>query len=90
MCIRDSFDSVMIIDFGNSLKSVLASLAFVDINDKDVLFTTVNQWFDKSIFYENSVNNLYYPSVNFENFKNKNEPCLKCFYQTEPQDEFLY
>ena len=22
-------------------------------------------------------------------FKNKNEPCLKCFYQTEPSDEIL-
>ena len=23
------------------------------------------------------------------NFKNKNDPCLKCFYQTEPSDEIL-
>ena len=23
------------------------------------------------------------------NFKNKNEPCLKCFYQSEPSDELL-
>ena len=23
------------------------------------------------------------------NFKNKNEPCLKCFYQSEPSDEIL-
>ena len=22
-------------------------------------------------------------------FKNKNDPCLKCFYQTEPSDEIL-
>ncbi len=80
-----NFDSVMIIDFGNSLKSVLASLAFVDINDKDVLFTTVNQWFDKSIFYENSVNNLYYPSVNFENFKNYNNKYIRTF-DLEPNE----
>ena len=54
-----SFDSVIIIDFGNSLKSVLTSLVFTDVDQKKVLFTTVNQWFDESIFYENTVNNLY-------------------------------
>jgi len=74
-----NFDSVIIIDFGNNLKSVLASLAFVDVNDEDVLFTTVNQWFDESIFYENSVKNLYYPSINLENFKKYNNKYKKTF-----------
>ena len=74
-----NFDSVIIIDFGNSLKSVLASLAFSDVSEKNVLFTTVNQWFDESIFYENSIKNLYYPSVNFKNFKNYNNKYLKAF-----------
>ena len=67
-----NFDSVIIIDFGNSLKSVLGSLVFQDVNEDTVLFTTVNQWFDESIFYENSVKSLYYPSVNFKNFKKYN------------------
>ena len=80
-----NFDSVIIIDFGNSLKSVLASLAFVDVNDEEVLFTTVNQWFDKSIFYENSVKNLYYPSVNLENFKKYNNKYKKTF-NLEPNE----
>ena len=52
---RVNFDSVIIIDFGSSLKSVLTSLVFSDISEKDVLYTTVNQWFDESIFYENSI-----------------------------------
>ena len=64
-----NFDSVIIIDFGNSLKSVLTSLVFTDVDQKRVLFTTVNQWFDESIFYENTVKSLYYPSVNFKEFK---------------------
>ena len=68
-----NFDSLIIIDFGNSLKSVLASLTFSDVDDRNILFTTVNQWFDESIFYENSVKNLYYPSVNFKNFKKYNK-----------------
>ena len=45
-----NFDSVIIIDFGNSLKSVLASLVYTDVSQSKVLFTTVNQWFDDSIF----------------------------------------
>ena len=45
-----NFDSVIIIDFGNSLKSVLTSLVFTDVDQKKVLFATVNQWFDESIF----------------------------------------
>ncbi len=74
-----NFDSVIVIDFGNSLKSVLASLAFSDVDEKKVLFTSVNQWFDESIFYENSIKNLYYPSVNLKNFKNYNDKYFKAF-----------
>tara|TARA_Y100001970_G_scaffold159704_1_gene195399 strand:- start:1289 stop:2443 length:1155 start_codon:yes stop_codon:yes gene_type:complete len=74
-----NFDSLIIIDFGNNLKSVLASLVFTDVDDKEVLFTTVNQWFDESIFYENSVNNLYYPSINLKNFKKYNKKFFETF-----------
>ena len=58
---------------------MLASLVFADVDDEKVLFTTVNQWFDQSIFYENSVKNLFYPSVNFKNFKKYNEEYSKSF-----------
>ena len=64
-----NFDSVVIIDFGNSLKSVLTSLVYSDVDQDDVLIVTVNQWFDKSIFLENSIKNLYYPSVDIKNFQ---------------------
>ena len=50
-----NFDSVIIIDFGNNLKSVLTSLVYTDVDQEDVLFTTINQWFDESIFYENTI-----------------------------------
>ena len=46
---------------------------------KNVLFTTVNQWFDESIFYENTVKNLYYPSVNYKEFKKYKEKYYKNF-----------
>ena len=74
-----NFDSVIIIDFGNSLKSVLTSLIFTDVDQKKVLFTTVNQWFDESIFYENTVKSLYYPSVNYAEFKKYKDNYFKTF-----------
>ena len=64
-----NFDSVIIIDFGDSLKSVLTSLVYSDVDQNEVLIVTVNQWFDKSIFLENSIENLYYPSVDIKNFQ---------------------
>ena len=74
-----NFDSVIIIDFGNNLKSVLTSLVYTDVNQNDVLFTTINQWFDESIFYENTIKNLYYPSVNYKEFKKYNNKYYKKF-----------
>ena len=74
-----NFDSVIIIDFGNNLKSVLTSLVYSDVNQNKVLFTTINQWFDESIFYENTIQNLYYPSVNYKEFKKYNNKYFKKF-----------
>ena len=74
-----NFDSVIIIDFGNNLKSVLTSLVYSDVNQDKVLFTTINQWFDESIFYENTIRNLYYPSVNYKEFKKYNNKYFKKF-----------
>ena len=73
------FDSVIIIDFGSNLKSVLTSLVYSDVSQKDVLFTTINQWFDESIFYENTIKNLYYPSVNYKEFKKYNNKYFEKF-----------
>ena len=69
---RVNFDLVIIIDFGNNLKSVLTSLVYTDVNQEKVLMTTVNQWFDESIFYENTIKTLYYPSINYKEFKKYN------------------
>ena len=68
-----NFDSVIIIDFGNNLKSVLTSLVYTDVNQKNVLFTTVNQWFDESIFYENTIKTIYYPSISYKEFTKYNK-----------------
>ena len=80
-----NFDSVIIIDFGNSLKSVLSSLVYTDVDDTDVLISTVNQWFDESIFHKNLVKNLYFPSVDMKQFRKYNENYFKSF-GTKPDE----
>ena len=73
-----NFDSVVIIDFGNGLKSVLTSLAYTDVSEKDILIITGNQWFDDSIIKETSIKNFYFPSIDLKNFEKFN----KKFYET--------
>ena len=67
------------------LKSVLTSLVYTDVDQDKVLFTTINQWFDESIFYENTIKNLYYPSINYKEFKKYNENYFKKF-KTYPNE----
>jgi len=74
-----NFDSVIVIDFGSSLKSVLSSLAYTDVDESAVLISTVNQWFDESIFKENLVKTLYFPSVDMKNFKKYNKNYFESF-----------
>ena len=80
-----NFDSVVIIDFGNGLKSVLTSLAYTDVSEKDILIVAANQWFDDSILSETSIKSFYFPSVNFKNFKKFNKKFLKN-YQYRPNE----
>jgi len=80
-----NFDSIIIIDFGSNLKSVLASLIFSDVDSEKVLFTTVNQWFDESIFFENSAKRLFYPSVNLKNFMKFNKE-YKDIFKSDPNE----
>ena len=80
-----NFDSVIIIDFGNSLKSVLSSLAYTDVDERSVLFATVNQWFDETVFKEGSIKNLYFPSINMKQFKKYNETYFKT-YDLKPDE----
>jgi len=63
------FDSVVIIDFGERLKSVLSSFMFSDVPSNEVNFFTINQWFDETFFNENAMQNLHFPSINFRNLK---------------------
>ena len=64
-----NFDSVVISDFDESLKSVTTSLLYTDISPKEKYFITLNQWFDESLLKETSSQPLYFPSVNKNNYE---------------------
>ena len=74
-----NFDSVVVIDFGERLKSVLTSFMFSDVSSNEVKFFTVNQWFDETFFNENAMQNLYFPSVDFSNLKKFNKRFFSSF-----------
>tara|TARA_S200000501_G_scaffold370570_1_gene411991 strand:+ start:221 stop:1375 length:1155 start_codon:yes stop_codon:yes gene_type:complete len=64
-----NFDSVIISDFDESLKSVVTSLLYADVSPKNKHFIVFNQWFDNSMMNEKSIQPIYYPSINRKNFK---------------------
>ena len=74
-----NFDSVVVVDFGERLKSVLTSFTFSDVSSKKVNFFTVNQWFDESFFNEDALQNLYFPSIDIKNLNNFTKKYLKKF-----------
>ncbi len=65
-----NFDSVIIGDFDESLKSVATSLLYTDISSKRVKYITLNQWFDKSLLKEKNLQPIYFPSINKDNYEN--------------------
>ena len=77
------FDSLIISDFDESLKSVITSFLYSDVSPKDKYFITLNQWFDESFLSEKNIQPLYYPSINrknLESFSNK----FSEFYNEKP------
>ena len=65
-----NFDSIIIADFDESLKSVTTSLLYTDVSPKQKYFITLNQWFNESLLNEIDIQPLYFPSINRNNFEN--------------------
>ena len=63
-----NFDSVIVSDFDEGLKSVFTSLLYTDVSPQRVHYITLNQWFDESFLKEKSLQPLYFPSINKENY----------------------
>ena len=74
-----NFDSVIIADFDESLKSVITSLLYTDVFPKDKYFITFNQWFDESLLKETTSQPIYYPSVNKKNLNEFQKKFLSQF-----------
>ena len=83
------FDSIIIADFDESLKSVTTSLLYTDISPKKKYFITLNQWFDKSLLGEASTQPLYFPSINKKNYEDFSAEYFKRFNHYPNQLSFL-
>ena len=83
------FDSVIISDFDESLKSVITSLIYTDVSTKRVYFITLNQWFDESLLKEDSSQNIYFPSINKKNYENFSNLFFRKFNSYPNQISFL-
>ena len=64
---------MVIIDFGERLKSVLTSFIFSDVTNNEVNFFTINQWFDETLFSETAMQKLHFPSIDLKNLKSFNK-----------------
>ena len=73
------FDSVIITDFDESLKSVITSLLYTDVSPKDYYLITLNQWFDESLLKETALQPIFYPSINKKNLDNFNKKFFQEF-----------
>ena len=83
------FDSVVISDFDESLKSVTTSLLYTDITPKEKYFITLNQWFDESLLKEISLQPLYFPSANKSNYDEFSNEYFEKYNQYPNQLSFL-
>ena len=62
------YDSIIIADFDESLKSVTTSLLYTDVSPKKIAFISLNQWFDETLFKETTSQPISFPSINKKNY----------------------
>ena len=84
-----NFDSIIISDFDESLKSITTSLLYTDVYPNDIYFITLNQWFDQSLLKEKSSQPIYFPSINKENFDEFTDTYHNIFDEYPNQLSFL-
>ena len=84
-----NFDSVIIGDFDENLKSIATSFLYTDISSKRITYICLNQWFDESLLKETSLQPIYFPSINKENYEYFSEEYFKFYNKTPNQLSFL-
>ena len=63
-----NFDSIIIADFDETLKSIATSFLYTDVSPQRVYYITLNQWFDESLLHETNLQPIYFPSINKKNY----------------------
>ena len=84
-----NFDSVIIADFDESLKSVITSLLYTDVSSKRIHYICLNQWFDKSLLKEKNIQPIYFPSINKKNYDEFIDEYFKTYNKYPNQLSFL-
>jgi len=84
-----NFDSVIIGDFDESLKSVATSLLYTDVSSKRIRYMTLNQWFDRSLLKEKSLQPIYFPSINKDNYEIFKKEYFQTYKSIPNQISFL-
>jgi hypothetical protein len=84
-----NYQQVFVPSFDNNLISVLSFFDYYDVNYDDVQFISLNQWFDKKLLIEPSLQNLIFPSINYNNYRELNDKFIKNFNQEISNIEIL-
>ena len=84
-----NFDSVIVSDFDESLKSVFTSLLYTDVSPKRIYYITLNQWFDESLLKETNLQPIYFPSINKKNYDTYINEYKKVYDEYPNQLSFL-
>ena len=72
-----------------NLKSIATSFLYTDISSKRITYICLNQWFDESLLKETSLQPIYFPSINKENYEYFSEEYFKFYNKTPNQLSFL-
>ena len=86
---RIGFDSIVIADFNESLKSVTTSLLYTDVSPKNVSFISLNQWFDETLFKETTSQPISFPSINIQKYKKFTKEYFDLFNENPSQIAIL-
>jgi len=83
------YDSIIIADFDESLKSVTTSLLYTDVSPKNITFISLNQWFDETLFKETTSQPISFPSINKKNYDNFRKDYYEIFNEYPNQLSML-
>ena len=74
-----TYRRVFIPNYKNELIASISFFDFYDVNYKTVQFITLNQWFNKNLLLEPSLENIIFPSINLNAFEKLNKKYKKVY-----------